>query len=136
MGSHVTNQILVSTHAPQFWDKMILFRNSSPCHFGSHWYTFIETEKISLGLLVLFHHVTLFVIHKLHGDAISFAAIPHSKASRAHGRFMGVWTHLPDECKYWPVSLGKSQVLTMLPPSLSLRALSTLLDPPWTIVMS
>ena len=48
----------------------------------------------------------------------------------------GCLDSLPDEHKYQSVSLEKSQVSTMLPLSLSFRALLVLLDPPWTIAMS
>jgi len=51
-------------------------------------HAFIETERITLGLLVLFHRFMLSIVHKLHGHAIP---LPLSYIPRLHRLIVGSW---------------------------------------------
>jgi hypothetical protein len=103
MGSHAMNQILVSTHAPNFRIKMVLFWNFPLYHSRSHWYAFLlETETTTLVPLVLFHHFMFSVVHKLHGHAIPLLS---SHIPRLHGCTISPWMsglNPSDEHKYGP----------------------------------
>ena len=130
MGSHAMDQILVSTHAPNFRIKWFYSKISPAPLLEVPGMPLLETKRTALGPPVLFYHFMFSVTHKLHGRAIP---LPSSPTPRLHGCTVGsrVSGHnSPDVHKYLSNSTRKFQALTMLPSPPFFRALPVLLDPP------